>query len=48
MSQTLLMKISSTITMVQVHLFDRIIKQDCDTDALWNVIDTKKLKDGLL
>jgi hypothetical protein len=35
-------------TMLQVHLFDRIIKQDCDTDALWNVIDTKKLKDGLL
>jgi len=34
--------------MLQVHLFDRILKLDANKSLLWNSIDTTKLQEGLL
>ena len=34
--------------MLQVHLFDRILKPDANKSLLWNSIDITKLQEGLL
>jgi len=34
--------------MLQVHLFDRILKLDANKSLLWNSIDITKLQEGLL
>jgi hypothetical protein len=34
--------------MLQVHLFDRILKLDANKSLLWNSIDRTKLQEGLL
>jgi hypothetical protein len=35
-------------TMLQVHLFDRILKPDANKNLIWNSIDITKLQEGLL